>query len=292
MAKRPIWKGQLRLSLVSIGVELYTATNSRARISFRQIHEPSGKPVKYQKVVPGIGPVDTDDIVKGYEVEKDNYILLDPDEIDEIRLETKKTMEIVQFVGGCEIPPLYFDKPYYLVPSDELAEDAYRVVRDALRRTEKIGVCQITLRGKEHLAAIRPCGDGLLLETLHYAEEIDAADPLFRDITDDPPEDDLLEVAEQLIEKRSAPFDASAYSDNYAKALRALIDRKTKSKSSKRIEAEDRDLPDGENVVDLMGALKKSLEGEKGSSRRKRRGGSKGSTSKSGSRTSSRKKSA
>ncbi len=292
MAKRPIWKGQLRLSLVSIGVELYTATNARARISFRQIHEPSGKPVKYQKVVPGIGPVDSDDIVKGYEVEKDNYLLLDPDEIDEIRLETKKTMEIVQFVGGCEIPPLYFDKPYYLVPSDELAEDAYRVVRDALRRTEKVGICQITLRGKEHLAAIRPCGDGLLLETLHYAEEIDAADPLFRDIADDPPEEDLLEVAEQLIEKRSAPFDASAYSDNYAKALRALIDRKTKSKSSKRVEAEDRELPEGDNVVDLMGALKKSLAGEKGTSRRKSAGRSKASTPKSGSRSSSRKKSA
>lgn len=287
MAKRPIWKGQLRLSLVSIAVELYTATNSRARISFRQIHEPSGKPVKYQKVVPGIGPIDPDDIVKGYEVEKDSYVLLDPEEVEEIRLETKKTAEIVQFVGGCEISPLYFDKPYYLVPADELAEDAYRVIRDALRRSEKTGICQITLRGKEHLAAIRPCGDGLLLETLHYAEEIDAADPLFREIEDEPPEEDLLEVAEQLIEKRSAPFDASAYSDNYAKALRELIDRKTNSKRAKRVEAEDRDVPEGDNVVDLMGALKKSLEGEKGGPRRKSTSRTKSSASKSKSASSS-----
>ncbi|MSU89516.1 Ku protein [Rhodobacteraceae bacterium 2CG4] len=291
MAKRPVWKGQLRLSLVSIAVELYTATNSGARISFRQIHEPSGKPVKYQKVVPGVGPVDTGDIVKGYELGKDDYVLLDPEEVDAIRLETKKTMEVVQFVGACEIPPLYYDKPYYLVPADDLAQDAYRVVRDALRRTEKTGLCQVTLRGREHLAAIRPCGDGLLLETLHYADEIAEADPLFRDIADDPPEDELLEVAEQLIEKRSAPFDASAFKDNYAVALRELVTRKTRSKGAKRVTAEDKDLPeDGGNVVDLMAALKQSLDSAGGG---KGRGGKTASRAKStGRKTATRKKSA
>jgi DNA end-binding protein Ku len=135
MAARPIWKGQLRLSLVSIPVEMYSATKSGARVSFRQIHEPSGKPVRYQKVVAGVGPVESGDIMKGYEYEKDQYLLLDPEEIDEIKLETRKTLELVQFVDACEIPPLYFDKPYYLVPTDDLAEDAYRVVRDALRST-------------------------------------------------------------------------------------------------------------------------------------------------------------
>src|SRR6056297_1064806 len=166
MASRAVWKGQLRLSLVSIPVEIHSATKSGARIGFRQIHKPSGQRVRYEKTVPGIGPVKPEDIMKGYELGDDEYLLLEPDEIDAIRLETKKTLELVQFVGACEIPPLYFDKPYYVIPSDDLAEDAYRVVRDALRAEEKVGLGQLTMRGKEHLCALKPCGDGLLLETL------------------------------------------------------------------------------------------------------------------------------
>src|SRR6056297_2841682 len=153
-APRALWKGQLRLSLVSIPVELYSATKSGAKVSFRQIHEPSGKRVRYQKTVEGVGPVDPDEIVKGYELGDDEYILLEPEEIEEIKLDSKKTLEIVQFVGACEILPLYFDRPYYLVPADELAQDAYRVVRDALRAAEKVGLGQLTMRGKEYLVAI------------------------------------------------------------------------------------------------------------------------------------------
>ena len=170
MASRAVWKGQLRLSLVSIPVELHSATKSGAKVSFRQIHGPSGKRVRYQKTVPGVGPVDTSEILKGYEVGDDEYLLLDPEEIDAIRLETKKTLELVQFVGSCEISPLYYDKPYYVVPTDDLAEDAYRVVRDALRKSEMLGLGQLTMRGREYLCAIRPCGDGLLLETLHLPD--------------------------------------------------------------------------------------------------------------------------
>lgn len=261
MATRPIWKGQLRISLVSIPVEMYSATRTGSRISFRQIHEPSGKPIRYEKVVPGIGPIDTDDIAKGYQLDSDTFVLLDPDEIDAIKLETKKTLELVQFVGGCEIPPLYFNKPYYLVPSDDLAEDAYRVVRDALRQSEMVGLGQITLRGREYLAAVRPCGDGLLLETLHYADEIREADPLFADIKGKKAEGDLLDVATSLIERKTAPFDASAFKDNYNDALHALIQRKTKSRASKKVKADDsRSSDGGDNVIDLMSALKRSLE--------------------------------
>lgn len=261
MVSRPIWKGQLRLSLVSIPVEMYTATKSGARISFRQIHEPSGKPVRYEKTVPGIGPVDPDEIMKGYEFEKDEYVLIDPDEVDAIKLETKKTLELVQFVDACEISPLYFNKPYYIVPSDELAEDAYRVVRDALRQSEKVGIGQVTMRGKEYLVAIKPCGDGLLLETLFYADEIKSADPLFSDIEDDVADEELLQVARQLIEKKSAPFDAAAYQDNYSEALKALVESKTRSKKTKKVTTGDDDeRPSGTNVVDLMAVLKESLE--------------------------------
>lgn len=286
MAARPIWKGQLRLSLVSIPVEVYSATKSSAKIRFRQIHEPSGKPIRYEKTVPGMGPVDRDEIVKGFEYDDDSYILLDPDEIDAIKLETKKTMEIVQFVEQGEIPPIYFNKPYYITPADELAEDAYRVVRDALRDGSKTGLCQITMRGKEYLAAIRPCGDGLLMETLHYEEEIREAEPMFSSVGDAEPDAELLDVATSLIDRKTAPFDASAFTNSYEEALRALIDRKLKNKSTRRVESEDAEpRPRGDNVVDLMSALKESLdEAEPGKKRGKR---SSGSSSRSSSRSKS-----
>lgn len=266
-ASRPIWKGQLRLSLVSIPVELYTATKSSAKPSFRQIHEPSGKPIHYEKVVDGIGPIDTSDIMKGYEYEKGDYVLLTDDEVDAVKLETRKTLELTQFVGGCEIDPLYFDKPYYMVPADELADDAFVVIRDALRKSNKVGLGQLALRGKEYLVAVKPSGKGLLLETLHYEEELRKADPFFTDIPAKKADPDLLEVATALIEKKTAKFDAAVFKDHYQAALRELIARKLKSKGKKvstRDEpAESR--PSGSNVVDLMAALKSSLEGSSGS---------------------------
>src|SRR5687768_12573947 len=152
-AARPIWKGHIRLSLVSIPVELFTATKTTEKIAFRQIHEPTGKPVHYQKVVAGVGPVETDDIRKGFEYEKGNYVLMTDDEIDAVKLETRKTFDLQQFVGVDEIEPIYFDKPYYVVPQDELAEDAFRVVRDALRETGTVGLGQLAMRGKEYFAA-------------------------------------------------------------------------------------------------------------------------------------------
>lgn len=259
MASRAIWKGQLRLSLVSIPVEIHSATRSASRISFRQIHEPSGKRIKYEKTVPGIGPVDKDDIVKGYDTGDDQYMLIDPEELDAIKLETKKTFELVQFVDACEIPPLYFDKPYYVVPTDDLAQDAYRVVRDALRAAGKVGLGQFTMRGKEYLGAVKPCGDGLLLETLHYADELRDADPLFSDITDDKVDTDLLDVATTLIDRKSGPFDATAFKDHYADALHDLIAAKRKNNKTKRVTTGSDDAPAGENVVDLMAALKESV---------------------------------
>jgi DNA end-binding protein Ku len=263
MAERPVWKGQLRLSLVSIPVEMYSATNSKARVSFRQIHKPSGKRVQYQKVVPGVGPVKNEEIWKGYEVEDDEYVLIDPDEIDAIKLETKKTLELVQFVDVGDIPPIYYDKPYFLAPVDELAEDAFRVVRDALKQTGKAGIGQLAMRGQEYLVAVRPCSRGLLLETLHYEDEIRKTDPFFSSISEKPAEKDLLEVAKQLIDKKSGPFDAGAFEDRYADAIRELLKPKT-------VNAGEEPRFEGGNVVDLMAALKKSLEGPGGSASKKK----------------------
>ncbi|MCV0397369.1 MAG: Ku protein [Rhizobiaceae bacterium] len=270
MAARPIWKGQLRLSLVSIPVEMYSATNAKARISFRQIHKPSGKRIQYEKVVPGLGPVKADDIWKGYEVSDDEYVVIDPDDIDAIKLETKKTLELIQFVDISEIPPIYFDKPYFLAPTDELAEDAFRVVRDALKQTGKAGIGQLAMRGQEYLVAVRPCGTGLLLETLHYENEIRKTDEFFSSISKKPAEKELLEVAKQLIEKKTAKFDASAFKDHYAEAIRDLVNEKAKGRKPKTVHAEEAPRKGGDNVVDLMSALKKSLEksGSKSSSKK------------------------
>ena len=264
-ASRPIWKGQLRLSLVSIAVELYTATKANAKPSFRQIHEPSGKPIHYEKVVDGIGPVDHDEIMKGFEYEKGDYVLLTDEEIDAVKLETRKTLELTQFVSSSEIDPLYFDKSYYMVPSDDLANDAFIVIRDALRQSDKIGLGQLALRGKEYLVAVKPAGKGLLLETLHYEAELRKADPYFADIPAKKADPDLLEVATALIDKKTDKFDAGVFKDHYQAALRELIARKLKNKGRK-ITAEQEPAeskPARSNVIDLMSALKSSLEGGK-----------------------------
>ena len=139
----------MRLALVSVPVKLFAATRSGARISFHQAHEPSGKRVRYERVVPGIGPVDTDEIVKGFEVDDGNYVLIDPAEICELKLEARKTLDLVQFVEHGEIDPIWFDRPYYVVPYGDLAEEAYRVMRDALRISSRVGLGQFVMRGRE-----------------------------------------------------------------------------------------------------------------------------------------------
>ncbi len=261
MPSRPVWKGQLRLSLVSINVEMFPATKTSAKPTFRQIHGPTGKPIHYEKVVEGLGPVDKDDIKKGYEYEKGDYVLLEEDEIDAVKLDTKKTLELVQFVEESDIPALYFDSPYFLTPADELAEDAYRVVRDALGKSKKVGIGQLALRGKEYLVCLKPMGKGLLLETMRYEEEVRKPQEFFSEIPAQAADDDLLEVATALINKKTSKFDPKLYEDHYNEALRELIARKLKSKG-KKVEIEDEPARgETSNVIDLMAALKKSLEG-------------------------------
>ena len=261
MAARAYWQGQIRLALVSIPVEIYNATSSSAQVAFHQIHEPSGKRIKYEKVVPGVGPVVPDDIVKGYEVSKGNYVLLDQDEIDAVKLESKRTLELIQFVDADEIDVLYFEKPYYVVPADELAEEAFIVLREALRRTRKVGLGQLAMRGREYVVSLKPCGRGLVLETLRYADEVRKAQSYFREISDAKPDEELLDLAETLIEKKTAKFDASEFHDRYVDALKALIEKKKKAKGNKKILEDVDDEPSARkgNVIDLMAALKKSV---------------------------------
>jgi DNA end-binding protein Ku len=266
MAARAYWKGQIRLALVSIPVEIFSATKSGATVAFNQIHEPTGKRVKYEKVVPGVGPVDADDIVKGFQYEKGSYVLLDDNELEAVKLESRKTLELTQFVDPDEIDPLYYEKPYYVVPADDLAEEAYVVLREALRDTKKVGLGQLAMRGREYIVSLKPCGRGILMETLRYADEVNKAQGYFRDIDDIKPDPELLELAETLIEKKSGRFDPNKFKDHYVDALHELIERKRKLKGGK-IRAEEEELPRrGSNVIDLMAALKKSIErpGESG----------------------------
>jgi len=261
MAARAYWQGQIRLALVSIPVEIYSATRSGATIAFHQIHEPSGKRVQYEKVVPGIGPVDRDEIIKGYEYKKGNYVLLDEDEIEAVKLESKKTLDLSQFVDADSIDPIYFDKPYYVVPADDLAEEAFIVLREALRRSKKIGIGQLAMRGREYVVSLKPCGRGMVLETLRYDDELNKAQSYFRTIGEAKPDEDLLDLATTLIDKKSGEFDASDFHNRYVDALKDLIEQKIKNKGA-RIETpeEDEKPMRGTNVVDLMAALKKSLD--------------------------------
>jgi DNA end-binding protein Ku len=265
MPARPIWRGQIRLALVSIPVELFPATKSGAQIQFHQVHEPSGKRIKYEKVVPGIGPVDRDEIVKGYEVSKGQYVLLDPEEIESVKLESRKTLDLVQFVDEDQIDATFFDKPYYMVPADDLAEEAYVVLRDALKAAKKVGVGQLAMRGQEYVVALKPCGRGILLETLRYADEVHKSSGFFRDIGDHKPDPDLLDMASMLIERKAGEFDPKDFHNRYVDALHRLIEEKQKKKGAKIIEDPDADAPPpkGSNVIDLMAALKKSLGDEK-----------------------------
>ncbi|GEM72829.1 Ku protein [Sphingomonas aquatilis] len=265
MPARAYWQGQIRLALVSIPVEIYSATKSGASVAFKQIHEPSGKPIHYEKVVTGVGPVDTDEIMKGYEVSKGEFVLLEQDEIDAVKLESKKTLELTQFVDADEIPVLYYEKPYFVVPADDLAEEAFIVLREALRRTKKVGLGQLAMRGREYVVSLKPCGRGMVLETLRYADEVNKAQSYFREIPDAKPDSELLDLAEALIDKKSAAFDPQEFHDRYVDALKVLIARKRKTKGKVIEEVDDGTPAKSSNVVDLMAALKKSMEKSGGS---------------------------
>lgn len=259
MATRAYWSGRIRLALVSIPVEVVSATKTSSRISFHQIHEPSGKRIRYEKVVPGIGPVDTDEIVKGYEVEKGKYVLLSDEEIADVKLEAKKSIDLVQFVDADAIDPVYFEKPFYILPSeeDEDAEEAYIVLRDALKKTNKIGLGQIVVRGQGSIVAIKPFGKGLLLETLRYADEVKKSDTVFEDVPAKKVDADLIELAQELIDKKSGEFQPEKFKDTYTVALRELIKAKQENRPPREIE----EAPPASNVINLMDALKRSVKG-------------------------------
>ena len=242
MAPRAIWKGQLRLSLVSIPVEIYAPPRPARKVSFRQIHAPSGKPVRYEKTVPGVGPVDSDDIVKGVETGEGEYLLLKPEEIDEIRLETKKTLELVQFVEAPEIPPLYYDKPYYVVPEDDwrggLPRPARRPARDRQGRPRPADHARQGIpRRRAPLRRRAAAGDPPLRRAR-------SATPsrCSRDVSDDTADEELLDVATSLIEQKTAALRRQPPTPTaIPRRWRDLIDAKRKDRKAPRASAAGKD---------------------------------------------------
>jgi DNA end-binding protein Ku len=258
MAPRAYWSGQLRLSLVSIPVQVLPATKAGAKIAFHQIHKPSGSRIRYQKVAPGIGPVETDEIVKGYELDNGKYVLLDDKDFDEVKLEAKKTIDLVQFVGAHEIDAMYFERPYFVLPEDDSDAEAYVVLREALRKTKKVALGQVVIRGKGSVVAIKACGDGLVMETLRYADEVKKAESAFKDVPNVKVDNDMIELAEDLIEKKTKKFDAAAFKDAYETALHELIEAKAEHRQVRNIE----EAPQGAKVINLMEALRRSVKGQ------------------------------
>lgn len=254
---RAYWKGFLRLSLVSIGVEIYNAVESASEITFRQIHKPSGRRISYEKVVQGIGKIDNADIVKGYEVDDDTYVTLEPEEIDAVKLESKKTIDLVQFVDASDIDYRFFERPYFITPADELAAEGYVVIREALRKSGKVGLAQITIGGREWLVAISPLEDGLIMEMLRYTEELRDPADYFDEVPSIKPDKEMIDLAVQLITKKTAPFAPEKYVNHYQAALKELVQEKLKGR--KIVAPHEEARPKGANVVDLMEALKRSI---------------------------------
>ncbi len=256
MPSRAYWSGQLRLALVSTPVQVFSATKSGSKISFNQIHKPSGKRIRYEKVVPGVGEVDADDIVKGYEVSKGKYVILTDDEIEDVKLEAKRTIDLVSFVDRHSIDPRYFERPFFVAPEDdEVAGEAYVVLREALKKSGKVGLGQLVARGRGSIVALSACGKGLLLETLRYPDEIQRSDAAFDDVPDVKPEKELLQLAEELIARKAGPFEPKQFKDTYVLALRELIDAKKEKREPEAIEEPQA----GAKVINLMDALKRSV---------------------------------
>jgi DNA end-binding protein Ku len=255
---RTFWKGHLRLALVSIPVRLVAAEKAESEIRFHQVDRNSKQRIRYLKVAPGKGEVKKEDIVLAYEVEPGNYVFMEDEELDTLKLSSRHTIELSQFVDADEIEPLYFNRPYYVLPDGEVAEEGYRVLRDALWSKRKVGVGQLTLRGRENLVALFPIGDGqgLVLDTLRYESELKNADDIFSSLGRERPREDMVQMAEDLIERRSEPFDAAKFRNHYAEALRDLV--KAKLGRGETVPVEEQAEP-GAKVLDFMEALKRSV---------------------------------
>jgi DNA end-binding protein Ku len=258
MAPRANWKGFLRLSLVTCPVALYPATSDSEKVSFNQINRKTGHRIKYAKVDADTGEeVSSEDIMKGYKVDTDTYIEVSKDELENIALESNRTIDINEFVPKSDIDPRYFIRPYYLVPDGKVGHDAFAVIRETIRSMNMAAIGRVVLTNREHIISLEPLENGLMGTLLRYPYEVRDEKEYFDDIQDVKVTKDMLDLAKHIVTQKTSSFDPKKFEDHYEEALVELINAK---RSGKAISAKAR--PKGENVVDLMDALKKSLAGE------------------------------
>jgi DNA end-binding protein Ku len=255
MAYRPTWQGHLKLSLVTCPVALFTATNASGDVHFNLINPKTNNRIRMITTDPDTGPIERSALVKGYEVAKGEYILLSNDEINSVKLESTKTIDIERFVPAEEIDRIYWDNPYYLAPDGKLAQEAYGVIRTAMERSGQIALGRVVIGTRERILALEPRGKGILAYTLRTDAEVRKPDEIFGSISDAKPDPAMISIAEKIIEQQEGPFDPSQFVDRYEEALKALIAEKQKGHKVKTV-AE----PEDTNVVDLMAALRASLE--------------------------------
>ena len=250
------WNGHVRLSLITFPVRLYAAVVEKEKIRLHKVERGTGERIHYQNITEGGEVVEPQDIVKGYEYEKGQYVELEDKELKQLRIESTRMIDIVQFTSAAEIDPIYFDRPFYLVPDGKLAIEAYITLRDGLRASKKIALGQVTIAGKERIAAIKPSCNGLVLETLRYDYEVRECSTMFDDIPASAKVGtEQVELAEALIKKKTARFDPKKFKDTYQEGLLEIINAKLHHKKVKIAPAKRKP----ENVVNIMDALKRSL---------------------------------
>jgi DNA end-binding protein Ku len=267
LSRRPLWQGNLRLSLVSCPIALYSATSRRSDISFHLLNPKTNNRIRMIPTDPDAGPVERADLVKGYEIAKNHYVTVTADELDAVKLETTRTLDIERFVDAATIDRLYWNDPFYILPADDGGLDAYGVIRDAMAGAGRIALGRVVMHTRERLMAVEAQGKGLVAWSLRMADEVIAADDAFDEIPAKKGDRQMIEIAEKIIAQQEGPFAPESFEDRYEKALRDLIRRK--ERGEKIVTAEP---VEETNVIDLMAALKKSLKGGKAPAKKRKAG--------------------
>lgn len=257
-AGRAIWKGHLRVSLISVPVAVHNAVSSYERISFNQLHKGCNLRLKQQMVCPKHGNVDRSEIVKGYEYDKDQYLLVADEELERLKEATSKSIEIAQFVNESELDPMYFDSPYYIVPDGPIGEHAYQVVREAMAKSRKVGIGQFVMNQRTHVVALQPHGKGFLMTTLRASDEVRQPEMYFGGISNGEISKSELKLATDLIQNFTEPLDTTEFKDKYQEALKALISAKLEGKEPEIVEE-----PDVDRTLNFVAALEESLKAAK-----------------------------
>ena len=259
MAPRAYWKGYLKLSLVSCPIALFPATSEREKITFHQINKKTGNRIKYRKVDADSGDeVEASDIIKGYEVSKDEYLQLAPEELEAVAIESKRIIDIDQFVPKKEIDELYLNNPYYIVPDGEVGTQAFAVIREAIKQEGMVAIGKVVFTSREHVIALEPRGKGMMGVTLRYPYEVRKEEDYFDEIPDEKVPKDMLELATHIVEKKAGHFNPDKFDDRYEDALKELIKKKQSGQKIKR-PAE----PAPSKVINLMDALRRSVQADR-----------------------------